>query len=145
MSKQSFLDPRVVVFVMASAVGCGGPGGAMMDVLPQDSARMDVGGDTRDDAGAGTDTLVADTVDDTVEVDRGVVSTDSSADADVGPYPAGPYGNAMGDVIANLSWEGYVNTTGGAVSTTRPYTPTSMQAQRMLGRRYALVHVSEFL
>lgn len=62
----------------------------------------------------------------------------------VGPYPAGPYGNRAGNVLANLSWEGYTNLEGTAVSTTLPYGPTSMQAVRETGRAFALVHVSEF-
>jgi hypothetical protein len=50
----------------------------------------------------------------------------------------------MGNVLANLSWEGYTNLEGSAVSTTLPYGPTSMQAVRETGRAFALVHVSEF-
>lgn len=60
-------------------------------------------------------------------------------------YPEGPYGNRLGNVLANLSWEGYVNPTGEALSNTLPYTMTSLQALRGSGRGYALVHVSEFL
>ncbi len=75
-------------------------------------------------------------------------SPDAVAPADtgptVGPYPAGPYGNRAGNVLANLSWEGYTNLEGAAVSTTLPYGPTSMQAVRETGRAFALVHVSEF-
>lgn len=61
----------------------------------------------------------------------------------VGEYPEGPYGNREGDVLAGLSWEGYVNPTGEGLSTERTYGPTSLQALRA-GGRYALVHVSEF-
>ena len=66
----------------------------------------------------------------------------ANIEASVGPYPAGPYGNTPGAVLANLSWEGCVNPLGHVASTTLPYGPTSMQAQRALGR-YALVHVSD--
>ncbi|MBL8605297.1 MAG: hypothetical protein JNK72_25425 [Myxococcales bacterium] len=59
------------------------------------------------------------------------------------PYPEGPYGNVVGAVLANLSWEGYVNPSGEAVSNTLPYGPTSLDELRR-GGRYALVHVSEF-
>lgn len=62
----------------------------------------------------------------------------------VGTYPAGPYSSNVGNVLANLEWEGYANLAGGAVSTMRPYGSTSMQAMRETGRRYAMVHVSEF-
>jgi hypothetical protein len=72
--------------------------------------------------------------------------TDAAPDmlAMVGPYPAGPYGRAMGNVLANLEWEGYVNLDGAVVSSMLTYGPTSMQAIRETGRRYGLVHLSEF-
>ncbi|MEZ4408582.1 MAG: hypothetical protein R3A52_19215 [Polyangiales bacterium] len=63
----------------------------------------------------------------------------------VGPYPEGPYGNAVGNVLQGLEWEGFDNPTGEGVSNTRPYGPLSMQDVRARGRRYAIVHVSEFL
>lgn len=62
----------------------------------------------------------------------------------VGPYPSGPYGIREGDVLANLSWEGYQNLNGTAISTTLSYGPMSMQTIRETGRHYALVHLSEF-
>lgn len=71
-----------------------------------------------------------------------VVVADASA---VGPYPEGPYGDAMGNVLQGLEWEGFDNPTGEGVSNTRPYGPLSLQDVRARGRRYAIVHVSEFL
>jgi hypothetical protein len=68
----------------------------------------------------------------------------SDAPPAVGPYPAGPYGNREGDVLANLAWEGYQNLEGRAVSTTLPYGPVTLQSIRETGRHYALVHISEF-
>lgn len=62
----------------------------------------------------------------------------------VGPYPAGPYGTARGDVLENLAWEGYTNPDGLRVSTMYPWGATSMQAIRETGRGYAMVHLSEF-
>jgi len=89
-----------------------------------------------DDAGGGTDDLG--------KADAGPADT---GPADTGPmlgeYPEGPYGNRRGNILANLSWEGYVNPTGEGLSSEQPYGPTSMQALRA-GGRYALVHVSEF-
>src|SRR5262249_12548066 len=38
-----------------------------------------------------------------------------------GPYPAGPYGNAVGSVMSNFQWEGYVNDLADAISNTKPY------------------------
>ena len=94
--------------------------------------------DVLTDLGAPSDTPVA--VDTPAAVDT-PVAVDASAPA----YPTGPYGNRMGSVLANLTWEGYVNPTGAAVSNTLPYTTTSLQALRGSGRGYAMVHVSEFL
>lgn len=84
-------------------------------------------------------------VDVPVAVDVPAVIDAPAADAAAPPYPDGPYGNRMGSVLANLTWEGYVNPTGEAISNTLPYTTTSLQALRGNGRGYAMVHVSEFL
>lgn len=70
-------------------------------------------------------------------------STDAPAVA--GPYPEGPYGNREGTVLANLSWEGYVNATGESLSTELPFGPTTLQDLRGDGRGYALIHLAEFL
>jgi hypothetical protein len=59
-------------------------------------------------------------------------------------YPAGPYGNNVGDTIAPLVWEGYRNDTGDAVSTTKPYGNYSMDDLRRSGKAYAIVHISDF-
>jgi hypothetical protein len=59
-------------------------------------------------------------------------------------YPAGPYGNKVGDTIAMLSWEGYADPLADAVATTKTYGPYSMNDLRMSGRPYAVVHVAEF-
>lgn len=90
------------------------------------------------DLGAPTDAPAA--VDAPVAVDA-PTEVDASAPA----YPDGPYGNRMGSVLANLTWQGYVNPTGEAISNTLPFTTTSLQALRGSGRGYAMVHVSEFL
>jgi hypothetical protein len=71
------------------------------------------------------------------------VTDAGDASVGIGPYPAGPYGTAKGDVIADLSWEGYVNDAADAVATTRPYGPYSLDALRHSGRRYALVNLAE--
>lgn len=79
-----------------------------------------------------------------------VATTETSPPADTavdpfGPYPAGPYGNKLGDVVANLAWEGYVSPLADALANTRPYVTTSMDQLRRDARKgYALVHVSEF-
>ena len=60
-------------------------------------------------------------------------------------YPAGPYGNNVGDVIANLAWEGYVNEKGDAQSDSKPYVDYSTDAMRKSGAKYGLIHISAFL
>lgn len=83
--------------------------------------------------------------------DTNVAMTDSTAadtpamETGFGPYPAGPYGNKVGDVVANLTWEGYVNLTADAISTTKPYVTADLDKLRRDAKKgYALVHVSEF-
>ena len=64
---------------------------------------------------------------------------------DPGPYPAGPYGNNVGEVLANLGLQGYVNPTCESISNTLPFVDYSLDELRRTSARYALVHVSEFL
>lgn len=61
-----------------------------------------------------------------------------------GPYPTGPYGINVGDVLQNLSWDGYVNLSGAVVSTSLPYGPTTLQDLRGSGRGFAMIHLSDF-
>ena len=61
------------------------------------------------------------------------------------PSPAGPYGSAVGQVVADLAWEGYVNEAHDQVSTALPFGPTSAGALRATGAPFALVHLSGFL
>lgn len=68
----------------------------------------------------------------------------SDAPIDYGPYPAGPYGNQVGDTIANLAWEGYVNVSGAAASDTLPYVDYSTDEMRKSGKAYGLIHISAF-
>jgi hypothetical protein len=61
-----------------------------------------------------------------------------------GPYPAGPYGHEVGDTIADLAWEGYVNDTGQQSSDTLPYVDYGTDAMRKSGKAYGLIHISAF-
>lgn len=111
-----------------------------------DAARDDVAVST--DSTAGQDAGFVDAVSDAVaDVFDAAVAQDvtdvASASDVVTPYPAGPYGNNVGQVLANLNWEGYVNNDGAMVSTALPYGPTSLEALRQ-GHHYGLVHISEF-
>ena len=60
------------------------------------------------------------------------------------PYPAGPYGNNVGDTIAPLVWEGYADPLANALASTEPYGAYSMDDLRRSGVPYGVVHVSEF-
>src|SRR5450432_38391 len=69
----------------------------------------------------------------------------TDADASLGAYPAGPYGNAEGDVFPPLVWEGYVDPNADAIATTKSYGTYSMDDVRKGGKAYALVHTSDFV
>lgn len=124
-----------------AALGCGGaatPGGDAQ-VMAADApsavdavAALDVA--PTEDAPTGEDLPVAQDTPATPDVP-----------AMVGPYPEGPYGSREGSVLANLAWEGYVNTTGEQRSTELTFGPTTLQDLRGDGRGYALVHLAEFL
>jgi hypothetical protein len=60
-------------------------------------------------------------------------------------YPPGPYGREVGEVIANYEFEGYVNYTADALSTTKPFVASwTMDDLRKSGKPYAFLHVSQF-
>jgi hypothetical protein len=79
-------------------------------------------------------------------VDSTMPAMDVATDAVMlGAYPAGPYGNKVGDVVANLAWEGYVNPLANELANKKPYVTTSLDALRRDAKKgYALIHVSEF-
>jgi hypothetical protein len=65
---------------------------------------------------------------------------------DVPPgYPTGPYGGrAVGDVLGNLRWEGYVNDDATALSATEPYVPYSLDDLHRSGKAWLFLHVADF-
>ncbi len=111
------------------------------NVATEDSVATDTSGSTDttppvDDTGT--------TIADSSSTDSGT-APDGAADADpYGAYPPGPYGTKVGQTLAPLDWVGYVNLKGDAVSTTKTYGPTSLDALRRTGKGYGLVHLSEF-
>jgi hypothetical protein len=113
---------------------------------PSPSAGDDAAGETAatDDSSALEDTSTPD--DTSSPLDSMIAEVMGDAPVGFGPYPAGPYGNKVGDVMANLAWEGYVNDLADAISNTKPYVAaTSMDVLRKKASKgYALVHVSEF-
>jgi hypothetical protein len=60
------------------------------------------------------------------------------------PYPAGPYGKAVGNTIENYQFRGHVNDAGMALSNTLPLTDHSLDDVRKSGGKYALIHLSAF-
>lgn len=60
-------------------------------------------------------------------------------------YPAGPYGKAVGDVMQNYSFHGYVNDDGTALSSTLTQSDFDLQAVRASGKRYALIHLATYI
>jgi hypothetical protein len=79
------------------------------------AAGSDPGGTTTTTTQTGEDTGVVLDEDGNVIEDTAVPGDDSAPVEDTAPpltYPAGPYGRAVGSVIANFTWEGYRDGTG---------------------------------
>lgn len=129
---------RAFVFSILVLTSCGSSGAdeptsvADTGVPATDSASADTVALADTDAEADT-TLVAD-------------ATDAMVDAELyGPYPGGPYGNKVGEVLPNLSWRGFVNGASDAISSTKPFVETTLDTLRRTARKpYALIHVSEY-
>ncbi len=133
--RHSNLALGALALLCAASIACGG-GSATTPATTTDAAE-----ETLVDASDPGDVAVNDTA--TTDT---AAATDAPSDAvALGPYPSGPYGTNEGDVLANLQWEGYVDELGDAPAKTKPYVTTSMAAIRSSGRRYALVHLAEFL
>ncbi|MFP6686886.1 MAG: hypothetical protein VB934_19345 [Polyangiaceae bacterium] len=58
------------------------------------------------------------------------------------PYPEGPYGNGVGDVVADLQLFGYRNDAAAGLSKDQPLVPYRFNDMRCKG--YALVHLSDY-
>lgn len=128
-----------ILLALLFAAGCSSSGS---DAISADDAIADT-------AAVDSSTVVdTSTEEDSSPLDSLIAEVLSDAPSDVGfgPYPPAPYGNKVGDVMANLVWEGYVNDLADAISNTKPYVAsTSMDALRKKASKgYALVHVSEF-
>lgn len=143
------VTPRWLVALVLATSACGSSGDSGgstdEDAAGTDTNEGDVGSDTRvpSDSTAPLDTTGTDTTGtDAVALDT--ASTDTGTDAALGPYPAGPFGKNAGDVIANFHWEGYHNDVADVLVNTKPYGKYSMDDARLSGRRYALLHVTEF-
>jgi hypothetical protein len=62
-----------------------------------------------------------------------------------GAYPPGPYGGAVGDTFPLLTWQGYVDNAADVVATTLPYGTYGSNDIRQSGRKYAMVHLADFI
>ncbi len=62
-----------------------------------------------------------------------------------GSYPAGPYGNTVGATFPMLSWQGYEDDAADAVATTKPYGVYTSDDMFKSGRRYAMVHLADYI
>ena len=134
---------RLAIVVLVLGCGSSESGGSTSDV---DSAVATDTATTVDDTGS-TTTDSTTPPDDTMTASE-TSPSDAPADMGVtfGPYPAGPYGNKVGDTFQNLKWEGYVNVLADAISNTKPYVASVDfdTLRRDAKKGYALVHVSEF-
>jgi hypothetical protein len=62
-----------------------------------------------------------------------------------GSYPPGPYGNTVGATVAPIVWQGYADNLADAVATTKPYGMYGTDDMFRSGRRYAMLHLSDFI
>ena len=62
---------------------------------------------------------------------------------DAAGYPAGPYGYQEGQVVAPLAFIGYLAPDPQNLASST-YAPYSMDALRLGGGRYAMIHISDF-
>ena len=59
-------------------------------------------------------------------------------------YPPGPYGSNVGDTIAPLVREGYLNPTAQGIASKAPYGPLAMNDLRKSGKRIAALYAADF-
>jgi hypothetical protein len=133
----------IVLPVLALSCGTSTDEAASGDAAEDNGVVADTSG-TATDSSMATDTAAGPdegTPGDTLVSDAG----DTMGLPTYGPYPPGPYGNKVGDVLPNLKWRGFVNSDPDAISTTKPIVDTSLDALRRTARKpYALLHASEF-
>jgi hypothetical protein len=57
-------------------------------------------------------------------------------------YPAGPYGDEMGDTLAPLALQGWVNADGSDLANTAPFVPFTTEDLRQAGSPHVLLHLA---
>ena len=60
------------------------------------------------------------------------------------PYPAGPYGTAVGDVVPDFHFEGYYDVTGVWPATLLPFGDVSFRRLRGSGARYLFIATGSY-
>ena len=133
----SWISTLILLGACSAPVPPGAAGGRA------DAALRDAASDTELDALGAYDAPLRE--DAPLVADAPVTADASASDAAQGAYPAGPYGSAVGSVVADLRWEGFFNESNEDVSTELPFGPTSLGAVRATGAPFALVHLSGFL
>lgn len=131
------------LLLVVSAAACAGaadrPGSASADARIDRSAAFDELPTTLDAAAPPDAAPLPDAADDVA------ATPETFTDVQLGEYPAGPYGAAVGQTLADMSFEGFVNPSAMGLASARPFVPTSMAALRAGGRRYAVVFIAEYL
>jgi hypothetical protein len=137
---------RWLLTLSAFGVACGQPTPPSEDAAASSDATTDrvvmSDASAQPDAAAMDVAALPDSAPDATSVPDASSVPDAAQDASVGAYPAGPYGSNEGQTLEDLQIEGYLNASGGALSTMSPFGPVSMQSLRQTGRRFALVHTS---
>ena len=64
--------------------------------------------------------------------------------ATLAAYPPGPYGSNVGDTIAPLVWEGYVNPTAMGLASKQPYGTFTMDELRQSGNKFAMLYAADY-
>jgi hypothetical protein len=156
-----FQRAGLVCFVVSWLVACDGSSSATRsDAGPSNvadtGAVVDARGGVRDAQSGGiADTGPGDVVESGLPLDGALGEPPDSSSTkgdgstiallDAGPYPAGPYGNTVGDTLIDLPLQGYLNESGVGLADLQPFVKSySLDELRRTGSRYALIHVSAF-
>jgi hypothetical protein len=117
-------------FAIAAAVACGDDSQSGPTPTATSSASQTTGANM----GGATSSSVA-----TTSTGMGGQGTGGVPDG----YPAGPYGNELGDTFPYLVWQGYVSTDPAALANVEPWTETyTSDDVRTSGAPYALIHTA---
>jgi hypothetical protein len=72
-------------------------------------------------------------------------ATDDTAEVDTNPYPDGPYGTKVGDILGDVQLVGYEHSDPTTLATTVDYLPNSLsQIRKDVTVPYGVLHILEF-